>query len=250
MVMRIRHLRIDPVVVGIALVVTVVALLGGAGFAAIVAGTLTLGAAVGMRPLTVWLARRWTLPPSDTLERSLVLRSRNAANAMRRISRAVPDGPVAQRCREMERNARTALPTIRDLAFQACSVRSLASNLVVGRLEAERSQTQALLAGHVDERVRIEMESSLRSTEAQLATGRRLQVLADELSARTGALTNSMEAIAAGLAELFALSSADPTAQPKGALATLSHEIDALRAGLEEAQTFGRRAAAVHLLEE
>ena len=248
--MRIRHLRIDPVVVGISLLVTVVALVAGAGFLAIAAGVLTLGAALASGPASLRLARRWTLPPDNTLERALLVRSRVAAGTMRRISRAVPDGPIAQRCREMERNARTALPTIRDLAFQACSVRGLASSLALGRLETERANTKQLLAGDPEERVRIELASSLRSTEAQLATGRRLQILADELSARTGALTNSMEAIAAGLAELFALSSADPTAHPLGALATLSQEIDALRAGLEEAQTFGRRAAAVHLLEE
>ncbi len=58
-----------------------------------------------------------------------------------------------------------------------------------------------------------------------------------------------MEAMAAGLAELQALSSSDPTTQPQIALANLSREIDALRGGLEEAQTFGRRAAAIHLLE-
>jgi hypothetical protein len=228
----------------------VVAFLGGAGFVAIAAGALTLLAAVGARPASLWVERRWTLPPAGTLERSLVLRSRTAADRMYRISHSVADGPVAERCREMERNARMALPTIRNLAFQACAVRSLASSLALGRLEVERSQSQALLAGTVDDRVRIEVESSLRSTEAQLATGRRMVSLADELSARTGALTNSMEAIAAGLAELFALSSADPTVQPYGALATLSQEIEALRAGLEEAQTFGRLAAAAHLLEE
>jgi uncharacterized protein HemX len=58
-----------------------------------------------------------------------------------------------------------------------------------------------------------------------------------------------MEAVAAGLAELQALSSSDPNAQPQIALASLSREIDALRGGLEEAQTFGRRAAAIHLME-
>jgi hypothetical protein len=107
----------------------------------------------------------------------------------------------------------------------------------------------ALLAAGPEERVRIELDSSLRSTEAQLRTGRRLRTLADELSARTRALTTSMEAVAAGLAELQALSASDPTMQPQIALANLSREIDALRGGLEEAQTFGRRAAAIHLLE-
>jgi hypothetical protein len=58
-----------------------------------------------------------------------------------------------------------------------------------------------------------------------------------------------MDAVAAGLAELQAISASDPTAQPQLALANLSREIDALRGGLEEAQTFGRRAAAIHLME-
>ena len=145
--------------------------------------------------------------------------------------------------------ARGGLPTIRALALQAFHVRRLAAGIHLDVLETDRAQTVSLLAGDPDERVRFELDSSLRSTEAQLRTGHRLHTLADELFARTRALTTSMEAVAAGLTELQALSSSDPTTQPQIALANLSREIDALRGGLEEAQTFGRQAAAIHLLE-
>ena len=177
----------------------------------------------------------------------MVMRALAAAATMRRLVASVPDGPVARRCHEMETQARAGLPTIRALAVQAHRVRTLAEGIPVAGLETDRAHTANLLAGNPDERVRFELDSSLRSTEAQLRTGHRLRTLTDELFARTRALTTSMEAVAVGLAELQALSSSDPTTQPQVALANLSREIDALRGGLEEAQTFGRRAAAIHL---
>jgi hypothetical protein len=168
---------------------------------------------------------------------------------MRRLVRTVPAGPISKRSVALERQAREALPIIRTLALQACRVRVLAFGIPGERLEAERAQTVSLLGGNPDERMRMELESSLRSTEAQIGTGRRLGTLADELFARTRALVMSLDAVSAGLAELQAISASDPTAEPQLALASLSREIDALRGGLEEAQTFGRRAAAIHFLE-
>jgi hypothetical protein len=247
--MRIRSLVIDPVVGATALVVTAFGLVFGFGLWAVAVGLLIPVAAGSSKKAVAWAMRRFALPPTGTSERTLIDRAGAAAVVMRRLVQSVPDGPVAQRCQEMERQARDGLPTIRALGLQAFRVRFLAAGIPVDRLEAERAQTANLLAAQPEERLRIELDSSLRSTEAQLRTGRRLGTLADELLARTRALTTSMEAVAAGLAELQALASSDPTTQPQIALANLSREIDALRGGLEEAQTFGRRAAAIHLLE-
>jgi hypothetical protein len=247
--MRNRRFEIDPVIAGTALVVVAFGLVFGFGWWALIAGSLVLVASGGSRQASAWAARRFAMPPEGTDERALVTRAVRAATTMKRLVDSVPDGPVAQRCREMERQARAGLPTIRAIAVQARRVRTLALGIPVLALEIERAQTSNLLAGEVGERVRTELDSSLRSTESQLRTGQRLNTLADELFARTRALTTSMEAVAAGLAELQALSSSDPTTEPQIALANLSREIDALRGGLEEAQTFGRRAAAIHLLE-
>jgi hypothetical protein len=247
--MQIRSYEIDPVVALIAVGVTALGLVVGIGLWAVAAGLAILAAAAGSRSLTAWASRRFALPPPGTLERALVVRSLAAAATMRRLVRSVPDGPITKRCLQMENQARAALPTIRALALQAFRVRGLAEGIPLAALEAERGQTLNLLAGNPEERLRMELDSSLRSTEAQLGTGRRLRTLTDELFARTRALTTSMDAVAAGLAELQAISASDPTAQPQLALANLSREIDALRGGLEEAQTFGRHAAAIHLLE-
>jgi hypothetical protein len=247
--MRKRYPEIDPVIAGTALLVVGFGLMFGFGWWAVLAGSLVLVAAGGSRQATAWAARRFAMPPEGTHERALVMRALRAATTMRRLVDSVPDGPVAQRCREMERQAWAGLPTIRAIALQAQRVRVLVQGIPVAALEIERAHTTSLLAGEVGERVRTELASSLRSTEAQLRTGQRLNTLADELFARTRALTTSMEAVAAGLAELQALSSSDPTTQPQVALANLSREIEALRGGLEEAQTFGRRAADIHLLE-
>jgi hypothetical protein len=247
--MRIRGIEIDRWVVVMAVVAVATGLVFGFGLWAVAGGLLIVVAASGSTYLVEWSTRRFAQPPQGTSEFILVKRSLIAAATMRRLVRSVPDGPVSQRCVEMERQARAGLPTIRALAMQAFRVRNLAEGIPVDGLETERAYTAGLIAGNPEERLRIELESSLRSTEAQLRTGHRLRGLAGELGARTRALTTSMEAVAAGLAELQALSSSDPTAQPQIALASLSREIDALRGGLEEAQTFGRRAAAIHLLE-
>jgi len=247
--MRIRALGIDPIVGVTALLVMACGLIFGLGLWAVAVGALILVAASLSGRVVAWSMRRFALPPVGTSERVLISRSLAAAAVMRRLVQGVPDGPVSQRCQEMERQARAGLPTIRALGLQAFRVRVLAAGIPVDRLETERAQTADLLAARPEERLRIELDSSLRSTEAQLRTGHRLGTLAEELFARTRALTTSMEAVAAGLAELQALSSSDPTTQPQVALANLSREIDALRGGLEEAQTFGRRAAAIHLLE-
>jgi hypothetical protein len=240
---------VDPVVMVLVVGLPVLGFILGLGLAGVVAAILLLAVLGGSRSLAAWATRRFSLPPSRTQERALVERSLAAAVTMRRLVRSVPAGPVSKRCVEMERQARAALPTIRALALQAFRVRVLAFGIPLVRLETERAQTLNLLGGNPEERLRMELESSLRSTDAQIGTGRRLLTLTDELFARTRALVISLDAVAAGLAELQAISASDPTAEPQLALASLSREIDALRGGLEEAQTFGRRAAAIHFLE-
>jgi len=247
--MRIRFVELDPLVVAIAVTVALFGLLAGLGVWAVGAGLVTLGASAGSRQATAWVERRFALPPLGSAERELVARSLASSAVMKRLRQTAPVGPISDRCREMETQARAALPTIRLLALQASRVRALAAGIPLAGLEGERARIASLIAADPEERLRIELESSLRSTEAQLRTGQRLRTLTDELTARTRALTASVEAVAVGLAELQALSSSDPAAQPQVAMASLSREIEALRGGLEEAQTFGRRAAAIHLLE-
>ncbi len=247
--MRIHSDEVDPVVILIVVALPVLGFILGTGLGGVAAAIVFLALLAGSRAVAARATHLFSLPPLGTQERALVMRSAAAAATMRRLVRTVPAGPVSNRCVEMERQARGALPTIRTLALQAFRVRVLAVGIPGERLEAERAQTVNLLGGNPEERLRMELESSLRSTEAQIGTGRRLRKLADELFARTRALVMSLDAVAAGLAELQAISASDPTAEPQLALASLSREIDALRGGLEEAQTFGRRAAAIHFLE-
>ena len=247
--MRIRGQEIDPVVIGMAIVVTAVGLASGFGLLAIIGGALVVAASHGSRQIGAWASRRYALPPRGTTEREQIIRSLAAATAMKRLVQSVPDGPIATRCREMERQARMALPTIRALGLQTSRVRSLAAEIPLVELESERVHTMGLIETQPSKGTRIELASSLRSIEAQLRTGLRLNSLVDELAARLSALTASMSTAAAGIAELQALSSSGPTAQTDLALASLSREIDALREGLQEAQAFGRQAAATDLLE-
>ena len=247
--MRVRGVELDPVVVVMTAGVVVLGAVLGLGLWALVAGAAVAAAALGSRYGSAWIRRELDLPLRGTPERALLIRSLAAAQVMRRLVRSIPHGPVSQRCTEMVRQARIALPTIRDLVVQAYRVRLLAEGIPVDRLQRDRDGAVGMLAGELTDRVRLEVESSLRSTEAQLQTGLRLASLGHELVARSRALTGSIEAVGAGIAELQALSASDPTAQPDLALASLSREIDALRGGLEEAQTFGRHSAAINLLE-
>src|SRR5207237_10562853 len=151
-----------------------------------------------------------------------------AAKLMRRLVRSIPNGPVKERCREMQRQAITALPAVRDLVVQAYRVRRLAEGIPVERLERERTNIVGLLGAHPAERTRIEVESSLRSTEAQLQAGVRLSNLSEQLVARSRALTGSIEAVTAGIGELQTLGPADPGSQSDVALAHLLRQTDSL----------------------
>jgi hypothetical protein len=242
-------MRRDPVVIGIALLVAVVGLLAGAGAWAVAAGVLVLVAGGGARVAGDWAAARAAAPPAGSAERALWERAQNALRAMRRMAAAAPAGPVATRCRQVEGQARAALPTIRSLARQAHTVRQLVAAQDLGRLKAERRQATRALAAAPDPALGAELEIALRATDSQLATAARLESLARQLNARTQGLTNSLEGIAAGLGELVALSHTDASAQPHGPLARLSAEVDALRGGLEEAQDLSRRVTAIHTLE-
>jgi hypothetical protein len=164
--MRIRTYELDPVVAFMALAVTALGLVLGVGLWAVAAGLLIFTAAAGSRSGAKWATRRFALPPDGSLERVLVMRSRESADTMRRLVRSVPDGPVTTRCLEMERQARAALPTIRALALQTFRVHGLADGIPVERLDEERAHTLSLLAGNPEERLRMELESSLRSTES------------------------------------------------------------------------------------
>src|SRR5256885_14453150 len=212
--MRIRGVEIDPVVVLIAAAVVVFGSVLGLGAGALVAGAVITAVALGSRYAGLWIAREMELPLVGAPERALLMRSLEAAKVMKRLVRSIPNGPVKERCREMQRQASTALPTVRDLVVQAYTVRRLAEGIPVERLERERTNIVGLLGAHPAERTRIEVESSLRSTEAQLQAGVRLSNLSEQLVARSRALTASIEAVTAGKAQPAAPRPADPPRPP------------------------------------
>src|SRR3989440_5633601 len=146
MQMRIRGVEIDLVIVGMAVILTAVGLASGFGILAIVAGIALAAVAHGSRYVGAWVTGRFALPPRGAPEREHVIRSLAAAAAMKRLVQSAPSGPVTGRCREMERQARTALPTIRAPAPQKVRVRRLADESPLPQLESGRAHTARLLA--------------------------------------------------------------------------------------------------------
>src|SRR2546430_885838 len=125
MQIRIRGVEIDLLVIAMAVAATVIGIASGLGIVSIFGGVLILIAAHGSRYLGAWVTQRFALPPRGTPEREHVIRSLGAASAMKTLVTAAPDGPVAARCREMERQGSTALPTLRGLAVRPLRVRRL-----------------------------------------------------------------------------------------------------------------------------
>ena len=239
---------IDPGLVAVALVVTVVGIFLGLGWWAPAAGAAALLAGGGWRPVVEALEGR-RLPPAGSPERELVLRARRARRMVRRLARVAAGSPFGDRCAAVARDLALSERQIALLARQAESTRQLAAGFDGGALAMEARRIASAVEG-ADERSRRELASSLRSTQARLATAGRVGVLADELEARTAALVASSEAIAAELTEVLALSQVDPGGGPLGRMEEIADEVEALRAGLEEAQGFGRQAAALHHMEE
>lgn len=198
--------RVDPAVAALALGVGAATWLLHAGAWALAAGAATAATGLVAAPLAGWVARYRKLPPAGSPERTLVVRARSAVTTARRLTRSAPRGPIVERFRAAEIQLEASADGIARLARQSIAVRRLAAGIDAG------------------------------------AAGR-LNQLTLEFAERAELLVGSLESVVAGLIEVLATAAVDPSGEALAALERLGTEVQALQAGLEEAQGLGRRMA-------
>lgn len=134
-----------------------------------------------------------------------------------------------------------AVTTMRRLASQVTAVEDAMDRVPVVRLEMERERLAGAVAAAGGERLRAERQRSLDSVTEQLAVGARLSDARDTLLARMQATVFTLEGLIARTAEVLAMSASGGVDDSADRLASLSADLDGLRAGLAEAEEVSRR---------
>lgn len=202
--------RPDPAVLHVAFIAGFVALIVGAGLWAFVVAAVALGA--GVVTVQIW-ALAETLRHMDASEHGLNRRARSAVRTAQRLNRSAPAGPIAERFRAAETQLETCAANIEMLIRRASAVRQL------------RNGINPAAADPVD-------------------------AVISELRARAESQLAALESVVARQIEVLALADVDPSGHAMAALERLGVEVDALRAGLDEAQRLGDQLPTQNLLEE
>ena len=195
---------IDPGTIVVAVVAGAATWAMGGGVWALAVGAAALATGVVAEEAGIRLARYNALPPAGSPERLLVVRARSAVETAHRLARSAPKGPVVERVRAAELQLELSAKDIALLARQSVEVRRLARGI------------------------------------DDSAAGR-LHRLTEEFGQRAESLVGSLENVVAGLIEVLATAEVDPSGDAVTALERLGAEVEALRAGLEEARGLGRQ---------
>jgi len=236
---RIRGELRDPTGPALAAIIGAAVLVSGSGpalaaAAALAILTLKTGTALLLRPSTP----RPRLPAGSAAEQWLS-RAERAVFAMRRIQ-AARESRLAERFAETRAGAEEALVLVRRLAAHESAVSQLLSEFDGPRLANELAHLEAEYRAAATTEMRAEVGRALAALRDQTAARARLSSTDKTLLARMRTAAFGLEGLVARLAEIAVLAqgSGDPTAYAR--VAELGDELDALRAGLTEADSIGR----------
>lgn len=211
--MRRTLTRIDPVVAVVALIAGAAALFLGAGGWVLPVVAVVLVVAAAGEQIWIWGHEVRMLLTADEAERRLIHRAFSAVQTARRLNRAAPPGRIAERFRAAEVQLKASRAGISSLIFRAVAVRRLRNG--------------------------IDPSASTR-----------VNVVLVDLHAKAQALVESLESVVARQIEVLALADVDPLGTALAALDRLAIEVEALHAGLDEAQRLGAGLPMNELLEE
>lgn len=165
---------------------------------------------------------------------------REVAGPLERAPAAVVD--VVERATGMERQ-------VRRLAGQATAVARARRRITVSTLEPERDRLRERLARLEAEttsprsaEIGVQLRSSLRSVEEQLAVAERLAVAHEALLARLQSTALGLEGLIARAAEVVAMSVTLDGGASGDRITELATALEGLRAGMVEAEQLSRRA--------
>ena len=221
---------------------------------AVGAAYLFLGAPVLLALLTAFLVcfarglldaalayRRSPRLARGTPEALWIARAEGAVASIRRLSASAGRGAVAERCAVIARQSAEAVVILRRLAYQSAVVSRLAGSTDLAELRRTDASLRHQLTALNEGPARRQNENALRSLNARLEAGERLEETQNELMGRIEAAALGLEGLVARVADIVARSElGSGIAGPR--VDELAVELDTLRAALIETEDFGRHA--------
>jgi hypothetical protein len=168
-------------------------------------------------------------------------RAERAVFAMRRIQPARESG-LAERFAETRAGAEETLVLIRRLAVHETAVSQLLSGIDERRVRDEHTRLEAEQATASSVEMREEIGRALVGLRDQQAARGRLASTDQTLIARMRTAAIGLEGLVARLSEIAVLAHGGAEATAHARVAELADELDALRAGLTEADSLGKAA--------
>lgn len=166
-------------------------------------------------------------------------RAEEALEALRKLARGSPRGPVASRCAEIADRAVATVWVMRRLAEQGNVVARLLGRVPVTDVAGERATLERELAATSDARLRDDLARSLAAVRTQVEVRVQLAASRRVLIGRMRSVALGMEGLVARLAELLALA-ATGVATADDRVGELEAQLDALREGLLETERIGQ----------
>jgi hypothetical protein len=168
-------------------------------------------------------------------------RAERAVFAMRRIQPARESG-LAERFAETRAGAEETLVLIRRLAVHETAVSGLLTGIDEPRVRDEHTRLEAEQATASSVEMREEIGRALVGLRDQQAARGRLSSTDQTLIARMRTAAIGLEGLVARLSEIAVLAHGGAEATAHARVAELADELDALRAGLTEADSLGKAA--------
>jgi len=172
-------------------------------------------------------------------------RAERAVFAMRRIQPARESG-LAERFAETRAGAEETLVLIRRLAVHESAIAALLAGIDERRVGEEYARLESEQAAASNTEMREEIGRALAALNDQRAARGRLSSTDQTLIARMRTAALGLEGLVARLSEIAVLAHGGAEATANARVAELADELDALGAGLTEAESLGK--AAVHEL--
>jgi hypothetical protein len=168
-------------------------------------------------------------------------RAERAVFAMRRIQPARESG-LAERFAETRAGAEETLVLIRRLAVHETAVLGLLQGIDERRVRDEHNRLEIEQATASNDEMREEIGRALVALKDQQAARGRLSSTDQTLIARMRTAAIGLEGLVARLSEIAVLAHGGAEATAHARVAELADELDALRAGLTEADSLGKAA--------
>lgn len=175
-------------------------------------------------------------------EAQWVRRAEAALAAIRQGIHAGGVGPLADRLQEVAADAQRVLDDIRRLSIQVSATRTANRRLDVPQLSTDLTRLTATLEHLNDPEMERDVRRSVEAVREQLRIGDRLTTACTVLQARIEAGALGLQRLAAQVGEMTALAPSGGSWGQGRQIDELTTQLEALRAGLSDADAMSQRA--------